>query len=54
MGSGARQRSFSRSPWRVRSVVGNVVTQIESPVMHLDELVKIADALIGEMQEASP
>ena len=44
---------YEPDPLRVHFVVGNVLTQIESPLMHLDELIKIADALIGEMEEAS-
>ena len=43
---------YEQDPLRVHFVVGDVVTQIESPLMRLEELIKIADALIGrEPQE---
>jgi hypothetical protein len=44
---------FSEDPLHISFVQGNVVTGIEAPLLHLDELIKIADGLIGQAQEGS-
>ena len=43
---------YDRDPLQIHFVQGNVLTQIEAPLLHLDELIKIADALIAQAQEA--
>jgi len=43
---------YNRDPLQIHFVQGDVLTQIEAPLLHVDELIKIADALIGrEPQE---
>jgi len=44
---------YHRDLLQIHFVQGNVLTQIEAPVFDLDELIKIADALIAQMQEGS-
>jgi hypothetical protein len=44
---------YNRDPLKIQFVDGNVLTQIEAPLLHLDELIKIAEALIAEAEEAS-
>jgi hypothetical protein len=39
---------------KVHFVVGDVLTRVQGTAIDFDELIKIADALIGEMQEALP
>ena len=43
---------YRSDPLDVDFVQGNVVTSIEAPLLHLDELIKIADGLIAQTQEA--
>jgi hypothetical protein len=45
---------YNRDPLKIQFVDGNVLTQIEAPLLHLDELIKIADALIAQTQGGSP
>jgi hypothetical protein len=45
---------YNRDPLRIQFVDGNVLTGIEAPLLHLDELIKIADALIAQSQGGSP
>ena len=44
---------YNRDPLKIQFVDGNVLTQIEAPVFDLDELIKIADAMIAETEEGS-
>jgi hypothetical protein len=44
---------YDRDPLQIHFVQGNVLTQIEAPVFDLDELIKVADAMIAEAQEGS-
>jgi len=44
---------YDRDPLQIHFVQGNVLTQIEAPLLHLDELIKIADALIAQTQGGS-
>jgi hypothetical protein len=44
---------YNRDPLQIHFVQGNVLTQIEAPLLHLDELIKIADAMIAETEEDS-
>jgi hypothetical protein len=44
---------YHRDLLQIHFVQGNVLTQIEAPVFDLDELIKIADAIIAETHEAS-
>ena len=44
---------YDRDPLQIHFVQRNVATYIEAPVFHLDELIKIADGLIGQAQEGS-
>jgi len=41
---------YDRDPLQIHFVQGNLLTQIEAPLLHVDELIKIADALIGREQ----
>jgi len=45
---------YNKDPLQVHFVQGNVVTSIEAPLLHLDEMIKIADALIAQAQGAAP
>jgi len=44
---------YDRDPLQIHFVQGNLLTQIEAPLLDLDELIKIADAMIAQAQEAS-
>jgi hypothetical protein len=44
---------YHRDLLQIHFVQGDVLTQIEAPVFDLDELIKIADALIAETEEGS-
>jgi len=44
---------YRQDPLQVHFVQGNVATYIEAPLLHLDEMIKIADGLIGRAQESS-
>ena len=44
---------YDRDPLQIHFLQGNVLTQIEAPLLHLDELIKIADGLIAQTQGAS-
>jgi hypothetical protein len=44
---------YHGDPLQIHFVQGNVLTQIEAPVSDLDELIKIADALIGQAEDGS-
>jgi hypothetical protein len=44
---------YNRDPLQIHFVQGNVLTQIEAPLLHRDELIKIADALIAEAEGRS-
>lgn len=44
---------YHRDPLQIHFVQGTLLTQIEAPVSDLDELIKIADALIAQSEEAS-
>lgn len=44
---------YHRDPLQIHFVQGEVLTQIEAPVLDLDELIKIADALIAQVQKGS-
>jgi hypothetical protein len=44
---------YSEDPLHISFAQGNVVTGIEAPLLHLDELIKIADGLIAQTQQAS-
>ena len=44
---------YRSDPLDVDFVQGNVVTSIEAPLLHLDELIKIADGLIAQAHEGS-
>jgi hypothetical protein len=44
---------YHRDPLQIHFAQGNVLTQIEAPVSDLDELIKIADALIGQAEDGS-
>jgi len=44
---------YHRDLLQIHFVQGNVLTQIEAPVFDLDELIKIADAMIAETEEGS-
>ncbi len=44
---------YHRDLLQIHFVQGNVLMQIEAPVFDLDELIKIADAMIAEIQEGS-
>jgi hypothetical protein len=39
---------YNRDPLHVQFIQGNVLTGIEAPLLHLDDLIKIADALIAQ------
>jgi hypothetical protein len=39
---------------QVHFVVGDMLTRVEGVAIQFDELIRIADGLIGQMQEASP
>ena len=42
---------YDRDPLQAHFVQGDVLTQIEAPLLHLDELIKIADGIIAQTQE---
>lgn len=44
---------YHRDPLQIHFVQGNVLTQIEAPLLDLDELIKIADGLIAETEDGS-
>ena len=44
---------YNRDPLHVQFIQGNVLTGIEAPLLHLNELIKIADGLIAQSQEGS-
>jgi hypothetical protein len=44
---------YHRDLLQIHFVQGNVLTQIEAPLLHLDELIKIAEGLIAEAEEGS-
>jgi hypothetical protein len=43
---------YDRDPLTIHFVQASLLTQIEAPLLHLDELIKIADALIAQIQGA--
>jgi len=45
---------YNRDPLHVQFMQGNVITGVEAPLLHLDELIKIADGLIAKAKERSP
>jgi hypothetical protein len=45
---------YNKDPLQVHFVQGSVATHIEAPLLHLDEMIKIADGLIAQAQESSP
>jgi len=44
---------YNEDPLQIQFVQGNVLTGIEAPLLHLDQLIKIADGLIAQAQEGS-
>lgn len=44
---------YNEDPLQIQFVQGNVLTGIEAPLLHLDELIKVADGLIAQTQAGS-